>query len=111
MSLAGLDRDTLDELAPVVRRAVALDARAVTRWRAGERGVAVLVRLPFGVLVARTIRVDAPPADVTVGGREFLAWFDGETVDEPPRRDVDWRGGVPPTQGWTRIDTVPDGVV
>ena len=33
-------------------------------------------------------------------------------VDEPPpARDEMWRSGRPPSSGWRRIETVPDGVV
>lgn len=109
--VAGLDRGVLAELAPVLRRGVTLDPGSVARIRAGERSVSVLLRLPFGVLVARTIATPQPATDVTVGAQQFLAWLDGESADEPARRDTDWRGAAPPAQGWHRIETVPDDVV
>lgn len=99
--------DELADLAPLLRRAVALDAACLTRLRRDGAHLAALVRLPFGVLAART--VDAPGAslDVTFGAADVLAWVDG-TSGAPAARDAEWRGGVPPAAGWRRIDTVPD---
>jgi len=102
----------LAELAPVLRRCVALDRGGVARVRAGAATVAVYVRLPFGVLVSRT--VPGPPAaafDATVHCAELLAWLDATTPAPPPARDAEWRAALPPAGGWQRIDTVPDAVV
>lgn len=120
MSVADLDRGMLDELAPLVRRVVALDPRALARVRTGADAVSVLLRLPFGVLVSRTLTsseresgepLSRQPLDVTVGAAELLAWIDGETPAEPQRRDEGWRGGAPPARGWHRLETVPDDAV
>lgn len=102
----------LADLAPVLRRAVAADPASLARVRAGGGRAAVLVRLPFGALVARTVRVaaDLPePVDVTVRADELLAWLDGQPA--PTVRDTDWRWGSPPVAGWRRVDTVPGEVV
>ena len=106
-------RDDLDELAPLLRRAYSLDPRGLARLRRDGDRLAALVRLPFGVLAARTINVPSAAAgvDVTVRVADALAWLDGERDDPPEARDAQWRGGLPPTGGWRRIDTVPDTAV
>jgi hypothetical protein len=122
------DRAALAELVPALRRAVRLDERALTRLRLGPQTATVLVRLPFGVLVSRTVRhgsdVPAAPgsdaatpgsgpatADMTLRAAEVLAWFDAVQVAQPVRRDAEWRSGRPPEAGWRRVDSVPDDVV
>ncbi|MEP7019534.1 MAG: hypothetical protein ABI808_02710 [Pseudonocardiales bacterium] len=114
--MSGLDavtRASLLELAPVLRRAVVLDAAGLARLRATEHQVAVLVRLPFGVLVSRTLAVprSGDAFDVTVRATDLLAWLDGETPAAPQPRDAEWRASLPPASGWQRIDTVPDDVI
>lgn len=102
----------LADLAPVLRRAVAVDPASLARVRSAGGRASVLVRLPFGALVARTVRVaddPAEPVDVTVRADELLAWLDGQPP--PAVRDADWRWGSPPVAGWRRVDTVPGEVV
>lgn len=108
-----LTRDELVELAPVLRRAVSLDPIGLARVRASEGEVSVLVRLPFGVLVARTLASDrgGEPFDATVRAADLLGWLDADDREAPSRRDAEWRTGLPPALGWQRIDTVPDEVV
>jgi hypothetical protein len=111
--VTALLRDDVAELAPLVRRAVDLDASGLARVRRRDGRMSALVRLPFGVLAARTVAVtsDAPDLDTTVRGTDLLAWLDGECAALPPARDEDWRGGTPPAAGWRRIETVPDATV
>jgi hypothetical protein len=106
-------RTPLAELAPLLRRAVRLDAGGVARIRVGNGSAAVLVRLPFDVLVARTVACDhgLPDLDVVVRASDLLTWLDGESDREPERHEAQWRAGLPPSTGWRRIDTVPDDVV
>lgn len=106
-------RHDVAELAPLVRRAVDLDASGLARVRRRDGRMSALVRLPFGVLAARTVAVtsDAADLDTTVSGADLLAWLDGDRPELPPARDADWRGGTPPTSGWQRIDTVPDAEI
>lgn len=104
-------RSVLAELAPVLRRALRLEPAAVARFRTSPGKAAVYVRLPFGVLVARTVDADASTFDVVVPAGQTLEWLDGVVDDPPLRRDADWRAGLPPTSGWVRLDTVPDQVV
>ncbi len=122
------DRAALAELAPVLRRAVDLDAKALVRLRLGPDVATALVRLPFGVLISRSVRLDtaAQPRDgivrdVATRADETLAWLDAPSDSTDPtdpngppaprRRDADWRYGLPPTSGWQRVETVPDDVV
>ena len=113
MTLPAAAADELAELAPLLRRAVDLDPSALARVRLGHGTAAVLVRLPFRVLVARTIAThrELARADVTVGAGELLAWLDGSRVDPPAPRDADWRGAVPPASGWQRVDSIPDEAI
>ncbi|MDT4924066.1 MAG: hypothetical protein QOG01_1779 [Pseudonocardiales bacterium] len=112
-ALDASDWDVLSELSPVLRRAVTLDPRGLARIRLGAEAASVLVRLPFDVLVSRTIAtpVRDRPVDVTVAAAEALAWLDGERADPPESRDAEWRTGLPPATGWRRIELVPDDVV
>jgi hypothetical protein len=112
-ALGTITRAELAELAPVLRRAVTLDPAGLARVRASANQLSVLVRLPFGVLVARTIVTARPHAalDAVVRADELLRWLDDERAPEPEQHDADWRAGLPPSRGWRRIDTVPDDVV
>jgi hypothetical protein len=116
------DRAALTELAPVLRRAVALDPRSLARLRLDPGAATVLVRLPFGVLVSRTVRGAgrAEPVDVTVRAADAIEWLDTDTDTDtdsdrgraaPEPRDTEWRTGLPPARGWRRIETVPDDVI
>jgi hypothetical protein len=106
---------TWTELAPLLRRAVALDAASLARLRRTASAVSAFVMLPFGVLVSRTVTAPAAdtgtPADVAVEAAQLLAWLDGARDQPPVARDHEWRTGLPPARGWTRIDTVPDRVI
>lgn len=104
-----LSREDVVELAPLVRRAVELDPSALVRLRRSGTRASLLVRLPFGVLAARTVEVEpGQQLDTTLRGRELLAWFDGERDEPPGARDAEWRGATPPQSGWQRIERVPD---
>ena len=104
----------LHELAPALRRAVALDPGSLVRIVVAASTVSALVRLPFGVLVSRVVQSEQAqqaPSDTTVSAAELLAWLDAERPDLPASRDAEWRTGLPPRAGWQRVDTVPDEVV
>jgi hypothetical protein len=100
-------------IAPLARRVAALDPRGLLRIRLGGSVAAAYAWLPFGVLVGRTVRVDPAGADIefVVRARELISWLDGGADAPPRRRDIDWRGALPPALGWRRVDTVPDGVI
>jgi hypothetical protein len=108
-----LTREDLAEIVPMLRRTVALDASGLARVRRSGTRLTVLTRLPFAVLVARTIEVpqSEPDLDVAVRAGELLAWADGERAEPPQPRDADWRTGIPPATGWHRVDTVPDSEI
>ena len=103
------------DLASFLGRLVALDPAAVVRLRSVAPRVTAYARLPFGVLVSRTVSGDADPADVTVGAGDLLTALDrGERPDAvawPAGRDMDWRAALPPVDGWVRLDSVPGEVV
>ena len=115
------------DLGSFLGRVVALDPAAVVRLRSVGERVTAYARLPFGVLVSRTVGGAGDPADVTVGAGDLLAALDparpgspgresssrGEVlaVGWPGRRDVDWRAALPPVDGWVRLDSVPGDVV
>jgi hypothetical protein len=61
------DRAALAELVPALRRAVRLDERALVRLRLGPSTSTVLARLPFGVLVSRTVRTAGDHAGAADG--------------------------------------------
>lgn len=111
--LSADDREALTELAPVLRRAVTLDARSVARLRLTGEAAMVLIRLPFDVLVSRTVRTAwsrMAELDMTVRAAAALAWLDGGP-DTPQREDAAWRTGLPPVSGWRRLETVPEDVI
>jgi hypothetical protein len=113
--LAGDDRAAVEELAPVLRRAAGLDPRSLARLRLDGVSATVLVRLPFGVLVSRT--VDAPDRDesldVTMRAAEVVSWLDADPAAAvaPIARDLEWRAGLPPRSGWKRLEKLPDDVI
>jgi len=112
----GAARGELVELAPAVRRAVELDPRIPVRLRRGGGRSSAVLRLPFGVLAGRSLRVPAADGaadrrlDVTVDGGDLIAWLDGVRPALPEPRDDQWRGSLPPESGWRRLDTVPADV-
>jgi hypothetical protein len=117
-SVAELDaaRGELVELAPAVRRAVALDPRIPVRLRRGGGRSSAVLQLPFGVLAGRSLKVPAAeqtsePLDVTVDGADLIAWLDGTRPALPEPHDERWRGSLPPEAGWRRLDTVPADVL
>jgi hypothetical protein len=100
------------DLAAFLGRAAALDPAAVTRIRSAGDRVTAYVRLPFGVLVSRTVAGSAEPADVTVGAADLLGSLDaGPAPGWPRARDVEWRAALPPAAEWQRLDTVPGDVL
>jgi hypothetical protein len=106
------DRAAVAELAPVLRRATALDPRSLARIRLAGTAATVLARLPFGVLVSRTVEVEerAEPLDLTTGAAQLLSWLDAGGA-LPEARDIEWRTGLPPSGGWRRVETLPDTVL
>jgi hypothetical protein len=106
-------KNQLAELAPLVRRVVALDPAALVRIRIDRTTAGAAAWLPFRMLVERTVpaRWSGESLDVAVSGHHLQSWLDGEAPAVPPSRDADWHHGLPPRTGWRRLDTVPDDVV
>jgi hypothetical protein len=112
------------DLGAFLGRLVRLDPAALVRIRvaAARPGyLAAYARLPFDVLVGRSVRgtLDGDP-DQTVSAADLAAGLPtapagtGAAVAEvvvPARRDQAWRGPLPPADAWRRLDTVPVGTV
>lgn len=116
--LQAADRNAVRELLPLVRRLADLDPLGLVRLRlaadpARDSGTATaMVRLPFGVLVSRTVHVPTRVRnlDLTLRTAEAITWLTGD-AEQPSARDAQWRAGSPPSTGWQRVDSVPDDVV
>jgi hypothetical protein len=80
-------------------RLVRLDPAALVRLRpAGDGAVALWARLPFAVLVTRTVRAHLTE-DVTVRAADLLANLDAGCRRSPTRHDAAWRWPVPSGPG------------
>ncbi len=86
-----------------------LDDAAVVRLRRAGPTVALWSWLPLEVLVTRRIGGQIEPADRTVAAADLLARLDSEPgqVALPSARDDQWRGALPGSAGWRRIEDVP----
>ena len=103
----------LSDTAPLVRRVVGLDPRSLVRVRLSAGSVTSFVRLPFDVLVGRTVKTRwaGGEIDCVVSARDLLAWLDGTSREPPPPRDALWHGTIPPGGGWRRVEMIPDAIV
>jgi len=94
--MAGL---TAPEVAPFLARLTRLDPDALVRLRpAGPDRVALWGRVPWGVLVTRTVP-GGPVGDLSVGAGALLRSLTEGDGTLPPSRDRDWRGALPPGPG------------
>ena len=102
------------DMATFLDRATWFDQSTLVRLRASQGRVTAFVRLPFGVLVSRTARLVTGPDDITVRADELAAVLtsggDGD-IEMPEAHDLQWRGGLPPSSGWARVDEVPTEVI
>ncbi|MBQ1071608.1 hypothetical protein KBX06_00275 [Micromonospora sp. C31] len=100
--------DTADAGA-FLARLVRLDRDAPVRLRSTDaRGrTALWGRLPWGVLVVRTVAGDGP-GDATVPAGELLAELAAGGVALPTRKDERWRWPLPPPAS-LRVETLPGG--
>jgi hypothetical protein len=92
-------------------RLTRLEPAAVVRLRPvpGADRTQLWARLPWGVLVTRT--VDGPgPADATVTARDLLAELARGGAALPARRDADWRWPLPGSAG-RLVETLPGDAV
>ncbi|MEH0973447.1 hypothetical protein V6U77_20200 [Micromonospora sp. CPCC 205546] len=90
-------------------RLVRLERAAPVRLRSsGAAGrTALWGRLPWGVLVVRTVAGDGP-GDATVAAGELLAELSAGGTGLPTRRDEQWRWPLPPAAS-RRVETLPAG--
>jgi hypothetical protein len=84
------------DVAPFLARLTRLERDTVVRLRpAGTGTVALWGRVPWGVLVTRTVPGPVLP-DTTVGAAALLHALTEGDRSLPPARDADWRWAVPP---------------
>ncbi|SCL38963.1 hypothetical protein GA0070624_6400 [Micromonospora rhizosphaerae] len=97
--------DGVADAGAFLARLVRLDPATVVRLRPepGPGRTALWARLPWDVLVVRTVPGVAP-GDVTVGAAELLAEL--EEGGLPPRRDDRWRWPLPPIAS-RLVETLP----
>jgi hypothetical protein len=87
-----------------VSRLARLDQAALVRLTSAAGGpdteprTALWGRLPWHVLVTRTVRGPGP-GEATVAAADLLAGLAGGRAELPARRDADWRWPVPPDPG------------
>ncbi|MEH1101717.1 hypothetical protein [Micromonospora sp. CPCC 205561] len=90
-------------------RLVRLERAAPVRLRSADVAgrTALWGRLPWGVLVVRTV-AGPGPGDATVAAGELLAVLSSGGGALPARRDEQWRWPLPPTRS-RRVETLPGG--
>ncbi|BCB87328.1 hypothetical protein [Phytohabitans suffuscus] len=96
--------DTQDAAA-FLARLTRLDPGAVVRLKGAGEHVALWARLPWAVLVTRTVK-GVGPDDATVSAADLLAEVDRGGGTLPGRRDQQWRWPLPPA-GARVVETVP----
>jgi hypothetical protein len=102
-AVAGL---ALAEVGPFLARLARLDPDALVRLRpAGAGAVTLWGRVPWEVLVARTVG-GAVDGDLTVPAAALLDRLSAGRDGLPGRRDGDWRWPLPAAPG-TAVETVP----
>jgi hypothetical protein len=105
--MAGLG---LADVGPFLARLTRLAPDAVVRLRpAGPDAIALWGRVPWGVLVTRTVSGAALP-DITVGAAALLRSLTDGDGTLPPSRDRDWRWALPPGPG-REVEEVPAGEI
>jgi hypothetical protein len=90
-------------------RLTRLDPRAFVRLKSAGEHVALWARLPWSVLVTRTVE-GAGPDDATVSATDLLAELGRGGDALPARHDQQWRWPLPPS-GARVVETVPTGDV
>jgi hypothetical protein len=101
--VAGL---TAEAVGPFLGRLIRLDRAAPVRLRpAGSGAVILWGRVPWGVLVCRTVP-GSSTVDLTVPAAELLDAVDTGRPGLPPARDSLWRWALPGSSG-TPVESVP----
>jgi hypothetical protein len=97
---------SLPDVGPFLARLTRLEPDAVVRLRpAGPDAVALWGRVPWGVLVTRTVPGPELP-DTTVGAAALLRSLTEGDDELPPSRDRDWRWALPSGPG-REVETLP----
>ncbi|WP_091654412.1 hypothetical protein [Micromonospora pallida] len=88
-------------------RLVRFDPATVVRLRPVDPAgpTALWARLPWGVLVCRTV-AGPGPGDATVAAADLLAALAGDGTALPARRDAQWRWPLPSGSGRV-VETIP----
>ncbi|MEH0936034.1 hypothetical protein [Micromonospora psammae] len=90
-------------------RLVRFDPATVVRLRpvGGSGRTALWARLPWDVLVVRTV-AGVAPGDVTVAATDLLARLESAESTLPARRDAQWRWPLPPAAS-RQVELLPAG--
>ncbi|WBB79591.1 hypothetical protein O7606_26165 [Micromonospora sp. WMMD882] len=101
--------DGVADAGAFLARLARFDPAAVVRLRSLDAAArtALWGRLPWGVLVSRTV-TGPGPGDATVVAADLLAELDRAGAALPPRRDDRWRWPLPSVPGRV-VETVPGG--
>ncbi|MFD2766455.1 hypothetical protein [Micromonospora eburnea] len=104
---AGHGLDGVADAGAFLARLVRLDPAALVRLRPvpGAGRTSLWARLPWDVLVARTV-TGVAPGDVTVAAGELLAELAAGGAALPRRRDDGWRWPLPPPAS-RAVETLP----
>jgi hypothetical protein len=100
----------LAEIGPFLGRLVRLDPAALVRLRSADAGtVTVWGRVPWQVLVSRTVPVSSPApstVDIAVPAADLLDGLAADPPRLPAARDAQWRWTLPGSAG-RAIESVP----
>ncbi|MEV4480335.1 hypothetical protein [Micromonospora coxensis] len=101
--------DGVADAGAFLSRLVRFDPATVVRLRPvdGAGRTALWARLPWDVLVTRTVAGRAP-GDVTVAAADLLARLESADGGLPTRRDERWRWPLPPATG-RQVEVLPAG--
>ena len=99
--------DGVADAGAFLARLVRLDPATLVRLRPvpGAGRTALWARLPWGVLVVRTV-TGTSPGDITVAAGELLAELTAGGGALPRRRDDGWRWALPPAAS-RAVETLP----
>lgn len=99
---------TLAEAGPFLARLARLNPATLVRLRpAGSAALSLWARLPWEVLVCRTVPVPST-LDTTLRAAELLAALESGSTTLPQARDAQWRFPLPPGAG-TPVEVLPTG--
>lgn len=94
------------DLGAFLARLVRIEPTAVVRLRRAGDHTVLWGRLPWAVLVSRTVAGAGPDDDATVSAAELLSEVERGGAGWPTRRDAAWRWPLPPPAGRV-VETMP----